>query len=779
MAAKQKEIKKSKKMKNVSEESVVVEDEGRQSKIGGEMSSEIKAKEHKKQLQRLQEKDPEFYQFLQEHDKELLEFDEEDEDAETEVDDEGDKIRVGEDGYEDDIADIDSTLEKEDKSSKKVITTAMVDLWCSAIREKTTVGAVRSLMKAFRTACHYGDDDGDDSSTKFSIMSSSVFNKIMLFVLNEMDRIFRALFDLPSSGGKKEMIIELMGTKKWKNYNHLVKSYFGNALHILNQMTDTEMISLTLKRLKSSSIFLAAFPSLLRRYIKVVIHFWGTGGDALPVVSFLFIRDLCIRVGSDCLDECFKGMYKAYVMNCQNVNATKLQHMQFLGNCVIELLGVDLPAAYQHAFSFIRQLAMVLQDALSMKTDKAPSTSDAKKGKAQPSMKRKEVFRKVYNWKFINCLELWTGAICAYSSEADLRPLAYPLTQIISGASRLVPTARYFPLRLRCVRMLNRLAESTGTFIPVSLLLLDMLDMKELNRPPTGGAGKAEDLRTTLKVSKSTLRTKAFQEAYVLSVVDEVAEHLAIWSYSVAFHELSFIPAVRLRNFCKSTKVERFRREMRELIRQIEANAEFTNQKRASTSFLPNDPAAEFFLEDEKKSGASPLSKYVVTLRQRAKQRTESLTGSSVLVGENSSAFGVKISENDEDDDVDDEDGAAVFANSSWLPEKKFKTKDHVEEKTKKKKKRQNDDHNGAAVDEDIVEDLILSSDEDGDEGENEKEDDGYENEREDFPSPRANSSGKSAPKKHHSKKRKQSKILPKKKAHFGSAKTKRMKKAD
>lgn len=100
----------------------------------------------------------------------------------------------------------------------------------------------------------------------------------------------------------------------------------------------------------------------------------------------------------------------------------------------------------------------------------------------------------------MNCLELWTGAICAYSSEADLHPLAYPLTQVLSGVARLVPTARYFPLRLRCVRMLNRIAASTGTFIPVAMLLLDMLDMKELNRPPTGGAGKAIDLRTVLKV---------------------------------------------------------------------------------------------------------------------------------------------------------------------------------------------------------------------------------------------------------------------------------------
>jgi len=100
----------------------------------------------------------------------------------------------------------------------------------------------------------------------------------------------------------------------------------------------------------------------------VVLHFWGTGGGALPVVSFLFMRDLCIRLGSGCIDECFKGIYKAYVLNCHFVNAVKLKHIRFLGNCVIELLGVDLPTAYQHAFIYIRQLAMILRDALNAKT---------------------------------------------------------------------------------------------------------------------------------------------------------------------------------------------------------------------------------------------------------------------------------------------------------------------------------------------------------------------------------------------------------------------------
>ncbi|XP_038709841.1 nucleolar complex protein 2 homolog [Tripterygium wilfordii] len=659
------------------------------------------AREHKEQLERLKEKDPDFYQFLQEHDKELLEFD--DEDNDEHVDAELDDSELEDADMQVDDETIGHDIWTEDKPSRNAITTEMVESWCNSIRENGQLGAVRSLMKAFRIACHYGDDSGDDSSAKFSIMSSSVFNKIMVFVLTEMDGILRKFLAFTAVGGKKETMNDLMTTKKWKNYNHLVKSYLGNALHVLNQMTDTEMISFTLRRLKYSSIFLAAFPSLLRKYIKVVLHYWGTGGGALPVVSFLFLRDICIRLGSDCLDECFKGMYKAYVLNCQFVNAVKLRHIQFLGNCVVELIGVDIPSAYQHAFVYIRQLAMILQDAISMKT--------------------KESFRKVFEWKFINCLELWTGAVCAYSSEPDFRPLAYPLTQIISGVARLVPTARYFPLKLRCVKMLNRIAASTCTFIPVSMLLLDMLEMKELNRSPTGGVGKAVDLRTLLKVSKPTLKTRAFQDACVFSVIEELAEHLAQWSCSVAFFELSFIPAVRLRSFCKATKIERFEKETRQLIRQIEANSAFTNERRISITCLPNDPAAASFLEDEKKMGTSPLSRYVLTLHQKAQQRNDSLAESSVLVGDHSSVFGSKVSETDEDDDDDTntEKGAAIFS-SSWLPASDSNAKSSKQEEKKKKKKKEVEQK--VALDEDVVEDLVLSSDEDGSTSDSGDEDD-------------------------------------------------------
>lgn len=147
------------------------------------------------------------------------------------------ELSLGKGEYE---AGIVSSMSEEENSSKNVITSAMVDSWYKSIQGNTSLVAIRSLMRAFRIACHYGDEGGDESLDKLSIMSSSVFNKVMLFVLNEMDGILRGLLKLPHSGGKKETVLNLMNTKQWKNYSHLVQSYLGNSLHILNQMTDTK-----------------------------------------------------------------------------------------------------------------------------------------------------------------------------------------------------------------------------------------------------------------------------------------------------------------------------------------------------------------------------------------------------------------------------------------------------------------------------------------------------------------------------------------------------------
>nr|CAB3504664.1 unnamed protein product [Digitaria exilis] len=106
--------------------------------------------------------DPEFYKYLEEHDKDLLGFDDDEikDDEETGISDDGEPVS-----------------KDEQKQVVKPIAMEMFDSWCDGV-ENEKIGSIRSILQAFRRACHYGEDQGDNSAPKFSVMSGSVLHKI-------------------------------------------------------------------------------------------------------------------------------------------------------------------------------------------------------------------------------------------------------------------------------------------------------------------------------------------------------------------------------------------------------------------------------------------------------------------------------------------------------------------------------------------------------------------------------------------------------------------------
>ena len=69
--------------------------------------------------------------------------------------------------------------------------------------------------------------------------------------------------------------------------------------------------------------------------------------------------------------SCVQGVYRAFLANSKFVSAASAPHIAFMSTCCVELWGLDLQFSYQHAFGAIRQLALALRAALSMKTQDA------------------------------------------------------------------------------------------------------------------------------------------------------------------------------------------------------------------------------------------------------------------------------------------------------------------------------------------------------------------------------------------------------------------------
>ena len=64
---------------------------------------------------------------------------------------------------------------------------------------------------------------------------------------------------------------------------------------------------------------------------------------------------------------------------------------------MVEMFGLDMAAAYEHAFAHIREVAGLLRSALAMKT--------------------KDAYREVYCWQTTCTLELWGKLLGAHADK--------------------------------------------------------------------------------------------------------------------------------------------------------------------------------------------------------------------------------------------------------------------------------------------------------------------------------------------------------------------------
>ncbi|EFN57450.1 hypothetical protein CHLNCDRAFT_142934 [Chlorella variabilis] len=564
---------------------------------GGKAVLKAEMAAHKSQLEALKQQDPEFYAYLQSTDQELLNFGQESED-------ELDSDEEVEEGGEGPAGEGEQGLAEYGQQQKLGgVTLAMVEGWCQAARDNASIGAVRNIMKAYRVACHYGDSE-EQVEESMRIASSAVYNKLMLFVLREIDGIFqRVLLEGASAKQKQQPLAaaSLVRLPRWKKADPLVKSYLGNTLHLLGALTDGAMLTFILRRLRASTLLLAPYEKLQRRLLKMAFSLFGSADNATRVQAILLVRQMALELPQPALDNCLKGVYRAFSTNAKFVNAASVPQINFMAAAVVEMYGISAAASYQHAFSFIRQLAVLLRSALTSKS--------------------KEAYREVYCWQTINCLELWAKLLAAKADEPELRPLIYPVTQartllLLLGVARLVPAPAYFPLRLRCARALNRLGEATSTFIPVAPVLLEVLQWSDLRKAPKPSTGQHPDVLLQLRVSKANLRSAQYQEEVIGQVMELLAEHLACWGCHIAFPELSFLTLSQLRKFMKNTPVDRFR------------------QGRIGVDFSPKDLAqVSTFLAGENVAKQAPIQQYARSLLTRARQRLQMRLADSVDLG--------------------------------------------------------------------------------------------------------------------------------------------------
>lgn len=521
------------------------------------------AKDQKNYISSLQDKDPEFFEFLKENDEELLNFDESSDDDNDEKEKGAHKIP---DKLE--VASDESDFEDEEavaSGSKKKLNQAQVDTWLEDLSKQPTLPLIHDIIEGFKgavAAIGSGEKSEEAAPIKYIVEGGSLFNSVVrLCVVNLEPALKKWLKIEPDSHMKPEK------AKKWKKVERHVRAYLMELVTLLSRVNEQSVLCVLLKHIHSMLPYYTAFQKGAKALMMRLINIWSSASETPRILAFMCLVKL-VR-NSPLLEPCVKAMYLSYVKNCKFTSPSTLPSISFMKRSLVEMLGLDHNLAYYQAFVYIRQLAIHLRNAIT--TDKADSVLA------------------VYNWQFIHSLELW-GALLGHTGSSEaMKPLIYPLVQVVIGAAKLVPTPKYYPLRFHCAKILMEISSNTGTFIPVLPFYLEVLNNYNFGKKSKKVSMKPIDFSCILKLSKSQLLENGFKDSTVEEVYGGILSYLADNSNKIGFPELVTPMIFQLKDFLKKCKVSNYTKKIKTILEKTVANQKFIETRRKPVTFGVGD----------------------------------------------------------------------------------------------------------------------------------------------------------------------------------------------
>lgn len=546
-------------------------------------------------------------------------------------------------------------------SAQPVLTLAILEMWKTSVLKEKSVPALKRLTQAFRIVCHMNDnidkkgdapeETGADTRFSYRIADPEVFNDVIVFLISNFARALQTILgkkntemdvdeeDSKSAAGKNGF--NATRFPKWAKVKDVTRSFFANLIHFISQLSDSKMLTFVLQHLEGLIKYLSPFSLLQKRFLKVILNLWSSASaEAVRIFAFFSLRKMALELPYPFIDHVLKGVYLTYVRNCKFVNRTTWPLVNFLCNCVVEIYGLDFVSSYQHAFIYIRELASHLRNSY--------------------TSKKKAARKSVYNFQYINSIWAWVKILAAYPGQEALSLLHYPLVQLIQGTISYQPTNRYFPLRLRCVQMLNDLARASKQFINAASYVLEILASSDMYKHPKPSMEKSLDLRINLKVSKVAMGSKIYQDSIFDESYDRLVEYLALYSRSIAFPELVFPIINALNKFKQSTRNVSHSKRAKQLLERIHATVKLIQAKRNSVTFSAKEIAnVSNFLGEQ----STPLTKMWVEVEAAAKaeaalaakEANAKLASSSAKSGNKKHLIASQGDDDDEDDSSDDE----------------------------------------------------------------------------------------------------------------------------
>ncbi|TBU59905.1 Noc2-domain-containing protein [Dichomitus squalens] len=550
---------------------------------------------HLLELSKLAEKDPEFYKYLQENDQELLNF----------------KLNgEAEEGEEDE------DVMEEDRTP--VLTKEVLQRWQKALLDHRSLKALRKLLIAFRSAVHMNEED---QVLAWRIDNSLVYNKLVTTALRYTPVVLE--HHCPSRTLPNGKFKAPTQTKKWKTLQKLILSYFHNVLHLMSQISDNDMLRLALSETAKLVPYVTSSRKTVKLYLKNCLDYWATAEDSVRISAFLSVRRLAAVTDASVLESVLKSTYLTLVRSCKSTSAHTLPSINLMKNSASELFCADHAASYQHAFGYIRQLAVHLRNSMKTKT--------------------KEAYKQVYNWQYVHCIDFWAIVIaraCGKETllerggqESELQALIYPLVQVALGAARLIRNARSFPFHLHVVRSILHLTRHTHTYVPLAPYLLPILTSTlSASSKPKASTLRPFDIETHIRAPQQYLKTRVYNEGLAEESAFLLAEYLASPPVhgSIGFPEVTVPIVLLLRKSIKGSKNAQGKGSKskeaglaKTLVERVEESAKWIEQRRKGVLFAPGKLGEVERWEDDLRGKVddTPLGRYVKVQRKAREKR--------------------------------------------------------------------------------------------------------------------------------------------------------------
>lgn len=551
--------------------------------------------DHKASLSNLKTIDPEFYNFLKENDRKLLNFEADNEDkseSEDEVrsDGEDEEVHVPTETLEaaSDESDFEETID-EDKESSTVggsITLKLLKQWQLDLnQDKVKADTIKNVILAVNSALMSISGENMNGAP-FKVEGTAVFNGVLQLCVLHLHPAVQRFLGLTSRSSMKPH-----KCKKWKKVRSSLQGYFTDLTKLLEHISSANILVVLLKHLHQISPMIASFSNMTKPILKRLVTLWSTSDETVRVLAFLCILKITRGLPTSFLNVILKAMYLSYVRNSKFVSPGTLPGINFMRRSLTEMFALDLNVSYQHVFLYIRQLAIHLRNAL--------------------TLKKKDSFQAVYNWQFINSMRLWAELLSATNNKLQLQPLIYPLVSIVTGVIKLIPTAQFFPLRFHCIQILIQLCKETRIFIPILPFILEVLNSNTFNKKHSKVSMKPLPFTCILRLNKQQMQENGFRDEVVQNIFDLTLEYMANESYSLSYPELAVPCIINLKQYIKKRcKNSNYSRKLKQLVDKLEENSKFIDTEREKINFTLKDTQLITAWETTMKNKGTPLLVY-------------------------------------------------------------------------------------------------------------------------------------------------------------------------